>query len=55
MPITTTNVKQILDLGVSQSLQEVPSNKQIHLVLCTLKATLLHKYFPEDNKYRKKF
>ena len=33
MPITTTNVKQILDLGVSQSLQEVPSNKQIHLVL----------------------
>lgn len=55
MPINPSNVKQILDLGVSHSLQETASNKHIYLILCTLKAALLHKYFPDDNKYRKKF
>lgn len=55
MPINAGNVKQILDLGVSLVLQEGPINKNIHLILCTLKATLLHKYFPDDNKHRRKY
>lgn len=42
-------------MGISIALQEGPITKNIHLLLCTLKAALLHKYFPENNKHRKKF
>lgn len=55
MPINTGNIKQILDLGTSIALQEGPITKNVNLLLCTLKATLLHKYFPDNNKHRKKY
>jgi hypothetical protein len=55
MSITTGNVKQILDLGTSLALQDGPITKNIHLLLNTLKAALLHKYFPENNKHKKKY
>lgn len=55
MPITTGNVKQILDLGASIALQEGPITKNIYLLLCIFKITLLYKFFPDNNKYRKKY
>jgi hypothetical protein len=55
MPINTGNIKQILDLGPSLALQDGPITKNIHLLLSTLKATLLHKYFPDNSKHRKKY
>jgi hypothetical protein len=55
MPINVDNIKQILDMGVSLVLQEGPITKSVHLLLCTLKAALLHKYFPDDNKHRRKY
>lgn len=55
MPINAGNIKQILDLGVSLVLQDGPITKNVYLLLCTLKATLLHKYFPDDNKHRRKY
>jgi hypothetical protein len=55
MPINVDNIKQILDLGVSLVLQEGPITKSVHLLLCTLKAALLYKYFPDDNKHRRKY
>jgi hypothetical protein len=55
MPISVGNVKQILDLGVSLVLQEGPITKSVHLLLCTLKAALLHRYFPDDSKHRRRF
>ena len=55
MPINTGNIKQILDLGASLALQDGPITKNIHLLLSTLKAALLHKYFPDNNKHRKKY
>lgn len=55
MSITTANIKQILDLGTSLALQDGPLTKNIHLLLCTLKATLLLKYFPDNTKHKKKY
>lgn len=55
MPINTSNVKQILDLGVSLALQQGNVTKTINFILCILKATLLHKYFPDNNKHRRKY
>jgi hypothetical protein len=55
MNINTGNIKQILDLGTSLALQDGKVTKNIHLLLCVFKATLLHKYFPDNNKYRKKY
>lgn len=57
MPINTNNIKQILDLGVTLVLQadKTKVTEKIHVLLCFLKATLLHKYFPDNNKHRRKY
>ena len=54
MQINTNNVQEILELKVTDIILDGPITKGIHTLLHSLKATLLHKYFPEDSKHRKK-
>ena len=54
MEINTFNVKEILDLGVTNIILEGPISKGVTTLLHSLKATLLHLYFPEDHKHKKK-
>ena len=54
MHIHSGNIKEILDLGITDILLNGHISKTITTLLHSLKATLLHRYFPEDNKHRKK-
>lgn len=54
LQITASNVKEILDLGVTDILYDGPIDKGVNTLLHSLKATLLYKYFPEDHKHKKK-
>lgn len=53
--ITVDNVKEILDMDVSQILQEGTVNEQVSHLLELMRAALVYKYFPDDIKYRKKY
>jgi hypothetical protein len=48
-------VKEILELGVSNILQEGDKNQRINDILIILRNVLLYKYFPEDVKHKKKY
>lgn len=53
--ITTENVKEILDMNVSNILQNGPVDSKVKNILNVLKSALLLKYFPEDIKHLKKY
>ena len=53
--ITVDNVKEILDLDVSNILQEGNITDQVINLLELLRAALLFKYFPDDVKHKKKY
>lgn len=53
--ITVDNVKEILDMDVSNILQEGTITDQVVHLLELLRAALLYKYFPDDVKHRKKY
>jgi hypothetical protein len=48
-------VQEILDLGVSNILQDGDKTAKITEILFILRNVLLYKYFPEDVKHRKKY
>ncbi len=53
--INVDNVKQILDMDVSNILQEGLITQQVIHLLQIFRAALLYKYFPDDVKHRKKY
>jgi hypothetical protein len=48
-------VQEILDLGVSNILQDGERTPKITELLLALRNVLLYKYFPDDVKHRKKY
>ena len=53
--ISVDNVKEILDMDVSNILQEGTITEKIIHILDVLRAALLFKYFPDDVKHKKKY
>jgi len=53
--ITPTNVKEILDLNVSNILQTGLVDSRVRHLLELLKITLLCRYFPDDSRYKKNY
>lgn len=53
--ITIHNVQEILELGVSNILQEGEKSSKVNELLFVLRNVLLYKYFPDDIKHKKKY